>query len=48
MIAASGRVAVRGELTATHRGKFHQIENGRIVRSWHIEDLHGWIRQMKA
>ncbi|WP_085066259.1 ester cyclase [Catenuloplanes japonicus] len=22
--------------------EFHQIENGRIRRSWHLEDLHGW------
>jgi predicted ester cyclase len=65
IVAASGRVAVRGELTGVHRGEFlgvsptgrsssitihefHQIENGRIVRSWHLEDLHGWIRQMGA
>jgi steroid delta-isomerase-like uncharacterized protein len=63
IVAASGRVAVRGELTGTHRGEFlgvpptgkpssitihefHQIKNGRIVRSWHLEDLHGWTRQM--
>lgn len=63
VVAASGRVAVRGELVGVHRGEFlgvpatgrassirihefHQIENGRIARSWHLEDLHGWVRQM--
>lgn len=27
--------------------EFHQIENGRIVRSWHLEDFYGWMQQMK-
>ena len=26
--------------------EFHQIENGRIRRSWHLEDLHGWAARM--
>lgn len=28
--------------------EFHQIANGRIVRSWHLEDLHGWMRRATA
>lgn len=65
IVAAPGRVAVRGELTGIHRGEFlgvsptgksgsitihefHQIKNSRIVRSWHLEDLHGWVQQMKT
>jgi predicted ester cyclase len=65
VIGASGRVAVRGELTGTHRAEFlgvaatgkpssitihefHHLENGRIVRSWHLEDLFGWIQRMNG
>ena len=65
IIGASGRVAVRGELTGIHCGEFlgvaptgkpssisihefHQIEKGRIVRSWHLEDLYGWIQRANA
>ncbi|MDN3028395.1 ester cyclase [Streptomyces sp. S.PB5] len=28
--------------------EFHEIDNGRITRSWHLEDLHGWMGRMKA
>ncbi|GAA2479385.1 NAD(P)-binding domain-containing protein [Winogradskya humida] len=24
--------------------EFHQINHGRIVRTWHLEDLHGWLQ----
>jgi predicted dinucleotide-binding enzyme/predicted ester cyclase len=26
--------------------EFHRIEDGRIARSWHLEDLFGWVQQM--
>lgn len=28
--------------------EFHHIENGRIVRSWHMEDWIGWMKQVGA
>ncbi|MET1073231.1 MAG: ester cyclase [Umezawaea sp.] len=28
--------------------EFHEIENGRVRRSWHLEDLHGWTTRMNA
>ena len=57
MVAVRGelRGVLRGEFLGVEgAGKpgvitiheFHHIENGRIARSWHLEDLFGWLQQM--
>ncbi len=28
--------------------EFHEIADGRIRRSWHLEDLHGWMSRMQS
>ncbi|ATQ55933.1 ester cyclase [Paracoccus yeei] len=28
--------------------EFHHLENGRITKTWHMEDWFGWLRQMGA
>ena len=27
---------------------FHHIENGRVTRTWHLEDWFGWMNQVNA
>lgn len=63
MLQLPGRVAVRAEITGTHRGplfgiagtgkrlcipihEFHELRDGRIARTWHLEDWFGAFLQM--
>lgn len=65
LIGVPGKVAVRAEITGTHRGswfgiaptgksfrmaihEFHAVANGRVVRTWHLEDWLGWLAQVGA
>jgi predicted ester cyclase len=41
-------VAPNGRYDEITVHEFHEINNGRITRSWHLEDLHGWMSRMKA
>lgn len=41
-IAATGRAFT----LALH--EFHHIENGRLTRTWHLEDWFGWLNQVSA
>ncbi|MFI5567367.1 ester cyclase [Streptomyces sp. NPDC051740] len=59
LVAVRGALAgtLRGEfLGVPPNGKydeitiheFHEIDDGRVERSWHLEDLHGWMTRMNA
>ena len=41
-------IAPTGKFTRMRIHEFHHLQNGHITRSWHLEDLHGWMAQVRG
>ncbi|WP_446041131.1 ester cyclase [Streptomyces sp. SID1121] len=39
-------IPATGRQVAVRASDYHQIEGGRIVRSWHLEDYYGVVQQL--